>query len=131
IAFGTISFLIIYFSAGSLVGFFIDDVNVIETGAAFVRIYIAPMPVMALLFIFLHTMQAFGKAVQALILAICRDGLLFLPAIYLLNDALGVYGIIWAQPIADMLTILLAAAMYISIYRKAKAEAPAISIDLQ
>ncbi len=118
IIFGSVSTLVIYFNSSAMIRFFINDAGVIEAGSAFLKVYAKPLPIIVLLFIFLHSIQAFGKAIPALILAICRDGLIFLPVIYLLDSLMGMSGVIWAMPIADLSTLVLAALLYLRIYNK-------------
>ena len=68
----------------------------------------------------MSTFQALGKALPSLILSICRQGLAFVPAIYIGTKFFGINGIIWSQPIADIASIVLSAIMYIYIYRSVK-----------
>ncbi len=50
------------------------------------------------------TIQAFGKAKAALFLSILRQGVFFIPSLFILNAAWGFQGFIYAQPTADVLT---------------------------
>lgn len=47
-----------------------------------------------------------------------RQGIIYIPALFILEAILGVNGLIWAQPAADILSLLLAIALYIPNYRK-------------
>lgn len=46
------------------------------------------------------------------------QGIIYIPALYILNSCFGANGLIWAQPVADVLSIGLAAALYITTSKK-------------
>ena len=52
------------------------------------------------------TYQAMGKSLSATFLASCRQGVFFIPAIYILPQIFGITGIEAAQPFADIATAL-------------------------
>ena len=47
-----------------------------------------------------------------------RQGLIFIPALFLLQAAIGITGLVWAQPVADILSIGLAWFLYGRVSRK-------------
>ena len=61
IIFGSVNALVIYFNSSALIRFFINDAGVIEAGSSFLKIYAVPLPIIALLFIFLHTIPSFWE----------------------------------------------------------------------
>ena len=58
------------------------------------------------------TFQAMEKALSALILSACRQGIVYLPCIVILSFALGLQGVIMAQFVADTLTLAIAYWLY-------------------
>jgi len=50
--------------------------------------------------------QAIGKAIPALLLTLCRQGVFFIPLILILTNYLGELGVGIAFPIADVLAII-------------------------
>jgi Na+-driven multidrug efflux pump len=62
--------------------------------------------------------QAIGKGLEALILSVSRQGLFFIPLILILPDLWGASGVISAQAIADLLTLLLSAALVIPFFTR-------------
>jgi putative MATE family efflux protein len=60
---------------------------------------------------------AMGKGTQGSLLSISRQGLFFIPAMLLLPRIFGLNGIVWVQPIADALTIILAGIFMVKFYR--------------
>ena len=75
-------------------------------------------PAIGILFLCINTLQGMGKALPSLILTICRQGLVFIPLVFLLNGMFGLEGVIYAQPVADFVSILLASVLCMRILRK-------------
>ena len=65
-------------------------------------------------------LQAVGKTFGASLLAASRNGILFLPPLYLLTYWFGITGLQLAQPIADLLSALLAVPLTINFLREIK-----------
>lgn len=63
---------------------------------------------------------ALGKGMEGAILSICRQGLFFIPAILILPNFCGIEGVIWAQPVADLLTAILASLFMLGLNKKLK-----------
>ncbi len=68
------------------------------------------------------TIQAFGKAKAALFLSILRQGVFFIPSLFILNATWGFEGFIHAQPTADVLTTSVALLILYIIVKKAEKE---------
>lgn len=69
-------------------------------------------------YVLVNALQAMGAAVESLIIAISRQGLIYIPALFILKAAMGITGLVWAQPAADVLSILLAIVLYVRRYQK-------------
>jgi putative MATE family efflux protein len=61
--------------------------------------------------------QAIGKGKESLILSIARQGLFYIPLLYLLPSLMGTTGILGAQLAADILTSILTALMFVYFIR--------------
>lgn len=61
---------------------------------------------------------ALGKAKEGLILGTCRQGICFIPAILFLTLAWGMNGIIYAQPIADIISTIITVFMAVALHKK-------------
>lgn len=59
-----------------------------------------------------------GKAVEGFLLGICRQGLCFIPIILILPGIAGLDGVILSQPIADIISAIITAAMAIPLHKK-------------
>lgn len=66
---------------------------------------------------------ALGKAKAGFFLGICRQGICFVPMIVVLPGVFGVNGILYAQPVADVLTAFITAVMALDVHAMLKKEA--------
>lgn len=65
---------------------------------------------------------ALGKGTAGFILGACRQGICFLPVILLLPELLGMNGILYAQPIADILSAIVTVFMAMNLHKKLSGE---------
>lgn len=61
---------------------------------------------------------ALGKAKEGFLLGICRQGIFFIPAVLIMPAFLGVEGILYAQPAADLITAVITLIISIKLYRE-------------
>ena len=73
----------------------------------FLRVRVLATPLMFLSFFTVYLFQAFGKGRISLFLGVTRWLVLNIPMLFLLNAIFGMYGIVWAQAVADMLTVIM------------------------
>ena len=59
-----------------------------------------------------------GAATASLVINLSRQGIIFIPALFLLKASLGLTGLLWAQPVADVLSLILAVTLYLGTYKK-------------
>ncbi len=103
--------------APTLIRLFRNDPVVIEIGALALRLQAITMPLNAFIVIANMMFQYIGKARKALILAISRQGMLFVPAILILSRVFGLRGIQMSQAVADGLSFLLAIPLSVATLR--------------
>ena len=60
----------------------------------------------------INALQARGAATESLIVNISRQGLIYIPAMFILGAIFQETGLIWAQPVADVLSLLLTLVLY-------------------
>ena len=66
----------------------------------------------------IFTFQGMGMGFRALVLTMARSVIFVIPALILLSDNFGVYGAFAAQPLSDVLGLLIASAMLLRTYRQ-------------
>ena len=96
-----------------IVSIFIKDAAVIDMGAKMLRALMLSTPVIGIMFVFNFSFQAMGKALASLMLAVSRQGFIFLPVILIFRAIFGLDGVIFAQPIADLCAVLMAFGMFL------------------
>lgn len=110
---------ICYLGAGPLVTAFLDNKDAYGFGFMFSRIYIISGPVLGILFVMINAIQSTGAALPSLILSVCRQGLLFIPILFIINAATdSARMLVYAQPITDYLATALSVVLFIITYKK-------------
>jgi putative MATE family efflux protein len=102
----------------NVIGMFIDDADVIAYGVKMLAALMAPGTLIGVMFIINFSFQAMDKGLQSFILSISRQGLVYLPLLFIMDHFVGLEGIIWAQPVADFACIVLSITMFSIATRK-------------
>jgi multidrug efflux pump len=105
---------------------FINNAEVIDIGAKILFALAVGLPFIGTQMVFMIALQAMGKGGPSLIISLSRQGLIFIPAILILNGLFGFGGFIYAQSATDFLTVILSLMFFMMILRAEK-EAPALS----
>jgi putative MATE family efflux protein len=79
----------------------------VEIAVSIMRRQLIFLPVMSLVVMSNMMLQTTGRVVGASVLAMARQGLMLIPAMYLLSYFFKLEGLIWAQPVADLLSMLI------------------------
>ncbi|MBW6410854.1 MATE family efflux transporter [Clostridium weizhouense] len=98
--------ILIIFSK-SIISIFSNDANVINIGSSALRANSIMFIFFGFQSIYTTLFVAVGKMKEAAILSITRQGIFFIPTIFILPIIIGLNGIIFTQGIADLLTLIL------------------------
>lgn len=71
---------------------------------------------------------ALGKGTAGFILGACRQGICFIPVILLLPKILGINGILYAQPVADVLSVIVTVFMALDLHKKLSKEESSLNL---
>jgi len=115
---GTLLTIMMVAARETVIRAFINDSEVISYGIQMVIALQVSGPVLGIVFLCINTIQGMGKAIPSLILTICRQGLVFIPSVYILNGLFGLDGVIYSQTVADFISIVLSLAICLGIFRK-------------
>lgn len=115
---GTLSVAMYEVFAGGIIRLFIADPETVRLGTDFLRIRCLATPLMFMSFFTVYTFQGFGRGERSLFLGIMRWAVFNIPMLFILNYFIGMYGIVWSQVTADILTVALSAFVYFSFRRK-------------
>lgn len=100
--------------AGDLVRMFMDNEQIVAYGTSFLRGMCLAMPFLCMDFLAVGVFQACGLGKEAFIFAVLRKIVLEIPALFILNWLFPLYGLAYAQLVAE---IILAAAAIIVLAR--------------
>lgn len=106
-------FVAVFFAfASPIVHRFIPDIETSSMGAGFLRVACLSVPLTAINFMTSYALQAMGKGLQSSLITLCRQGALYIPAMLIMDAAVGLDGLIWAQPIIEALMLPITFGIY-------------------
>lgn len=109
---------ICYLFTNQIVSAFLTEVSAFDYGVEFSRILLSTSALFGVFYVLINALQATGAAVSSLIINISRQGIIYIPALFILKAILGINGLVWAQPVADILSICLAIILYVITSQK-------------
>ena len=101
-----------------LITFFINEPASVEFGTRFLSVLAFAAPLCALSYMANTIFQAAGKRRSSFILSIMRKGVVDIPAMYVFKMLMGLYGVSWATPFAEVTSVVTAAILYLSFRRE-------------
>lgn len=109
---------ICYIFTKQIISVFLTDSTAFSSAVHFGRILLSTSIFFGVFYVLVNSLQAMGAALPALIINISRQGLFFIPILFLLNASAGMDGLVWAQPIADILALILVAILSVKSSKK-------------
>ncbi len=94
------------------------DAEMIRIGAASLRANGITIMLFGFYTVYSSLFLALGKGKEGFILGACRQGICFIPVILLLPMVWGLNGILYAQPIADVLSAIITVFMAIPLHKR-------------
>ncbi len=107
-----------------IIQIFTTDPNVVEMGSKVLTAFTLSIPFIGFQMPLLTSIQAMGKGIPSLIIAVSRNGLVYIPAVFILNGIFGFDGLVWALPLSDVISALLALFFFIAIVRTLRHHQP-------
>ncbi|MDO5797836.1 MAG: MATE family efflux transporter [Eubacteriales bacterium] len=104
--------IICYVFDRQIVGVFLSDPEAFQYGVEFSRILLTTSFLFGMFYVLSNALQAMGAATSALIINMSRQGLIYIPVIFILQSIIGMDGLLWAQPVADILSVVLVVILY-------------------
>ena len=98
---------VLFAAARPAISMFLRDETVVDAGTVMLRWQISTMILAAGIMIATICFQASGKAVEALVTSVLRQGVIFFIVIALLSRGLGYTGVIAAQAVTDLITAVI------------------------
>ena len=107
-----------YAGARTWVGLFMQDQQIVDYGARFLRGFCLGMPFLAIDFLAVGVFQACGLGKNAFLFAILRKVVLEIPALVLLNALFPLYGLAYAQFAAELVLAIAAVIVLARLFRR-------------
>lgn len=117
IVIGTVMMLFYLVFRENVISMFIDDAEVVSLGVKMLTAIMSPGPVIGIMFVLNFAFQGMGKGIQSFILSVGRQGLVYIPLLFILNKLVGLDGIIWAQATADFVCVIMSIIMFIFVMK--------------
>ena len=109
------------FSAQIVSLFTRDDAEMVRIGAAALRANGLSFVFFGFYTVYSFLLLVMGRAAEGCILGACRQGLCFVPVILILPAFWELRGVLYAQPIADVISAAVAAGMALRLHRELRA----------
>lgn len=100
--------VLLFFFARHTVQLFQKAQEVVQVGTKAIRFYALSLPFLPLSVVTNMLLQVTGKNKQSIFLSSCRQGIFFLPLIFILPRFFGITGLELSQPLANILSGLIA-----------------------
>lgn len=110
--------ILCYLFTNQIVSVFLTDERAFDYAVRFARILLTTSTLFGVFYVLTNALQAMGAAASSLIINLSRQGIIYIPALFILRAALGITGLVWAQPVADILSIILAVVLYNITFKK-------------
>ena len=111
-----------YLLRGSIIRVFLTEPASFDYAFTFTNILLTTSFLFGVFYVLTNALQAMGAAVQALIINLSRQGMIYIPALFILQAVLEADGLAWAQPVADLLSTALVAGLYLWTSRRMMGE---------
>lgn len=108
-----------------------DDTNVIRIGSQALRLQCLSFPLLGWVILCNMLLQNIAKTIRASTLSMARQGLFFLPAVFLLPPIIGVLGVQLCQPISDLCSFILAIPLTVPVLREMRRACADNSVSLK
>lgn len=118
IGFAILSITMYEIFAPYIMRFFIDDAETVLLGTSFLRIRCLATILMFASFYHVHLFNSYGQGRYALLLGVTRWAVFNIPMLFLMNRLVGMYGLVWSQLLADILTVVLSVIVHEQFRKK-------------
>ena len=115
---GLVTTALCYLFSNQIISVFLTEKRAFDYALDFAGILLVTSSLFGVFYVLINALQAMGAATASLIISLSRQGIIYIPALFILNKILGVTGLVWAQPVADILSISIAVGLYAVTFKK-------------
>ena len=116
-------------AAEPIISMFMKNESIVTYGAAFLRGFCFALPFLCIDFLALGVFQSCGMGMKSFIFAVVRKIVLEIPALFVLNWLFPLYGLAYAQFVAELILGTIAVVVLVRMFRRLEREhaAPYVS----
>lgn len=116
-------------AAEPIISMFMKNENIVAYGAAFLRGFCFALPFLCIDFLALGVFQSCGMGMKSFIFAVVRKIVLEIPALFVLNWLFPLYGLAYAQFVAELILGTIAVVVLVRMFHRLEREhaAPYVS----
>ena len=118
LALGVSLTIVCYLFINQIAAAFLSEPEALDYAVTFSKILLCTGFLYGIFYVLLNALQAMGAAAASLIINVSRQGIIFIPMLFILEAKLGAAGLVWAQPVSDMLSLILAAILFVYALKK-------------
>lgn len=119
---GTAMMLFYFVFKENVISIFINNSEVIDLGVRMLTALMSTGPVIGIMFVLNFAFQGMGKGWQSMFLSVGRQGVIYIPLLFIMNAVIGLNGIIWVQAAADAVCVVVSVIMFMFINKGMKKE---------
>ena len=97
-----------------------DDMEMVQIGSMALRANGFSFLLFGFYTVYSFLFLVMGRAKEGCFLGACRQGICFIPVILLLPKVWGIHGVLYAQPVADVISTIITAIMAIRLHKELK-----------
>ncbi|MBR4288593.1 MAG: MATE family efflux transporter [Clostridia bacterium] len=121
-SFAAVCIVVFQLFTPQIVRFFIEETKTVSLCIPFLRICCLATPLMIYNIQATFSLQAMGKGPESLFHSVCRQGLVNIPLLFLLNRLFGLYGVVSTQLVADSITMIISTVLLHKVMKDLKKE---------
>lgn len=109
---------ICFICANPIVNGLLNEKEAMDAGLHFTKIMLLTVWLTGAFVVLQNTLQAMGKAIPSLLASLFRQAVLYIPMLFVMKALIGADGLIWAQPVCDVLSLAIIVFMLVLELRK-------------
>lgn len=89
----------------------LNEKAAMDAGLHFTKIMLVTVWLTGSFVVLQNTLQAMGAAMPALLASLFRQAIIYIPMLFIMKSLIGCDGLIWAQPVCDVVSLVIIAVM--------------------
>ncbi len=104
--------ILCYLLLTPIINGFVSDPDAFSYAYDFSQILISTSVITSVLFVMAYALQSAGAVTASLIINISKNGIIYIPLLFILGSVFGMKGLVYTAPIADVFTFIIAIILY-------------------